>query len=149
LAHELPHVRRYAHYLAADPADGDDLLQTALERAWRHRAQVGDDSGLRRWLFTIVRNASIDEARRRKRQQTSLLGDSYVEPSLPASQEFHVELREVSRRMSELRSEERSVVEMSVFDDVSHGEIARRLGVAVGTVKSRLSRARATLARQQ
>lgn len=148
LAIELPHVRRYAHHLATDPADGDDLMQTALERAWRHGGRFDSNEGLRRWLFTIVRNANIDERRRRRRQRNVSIDDPHgspIEPTLPAPQESYLELREVIGRMHRLRAEERIVVQMSVFDGVSHGDIARRLGVAVGTVKSRLSRARAAM----
>ncbi|MEO9528865.1 RNA polymerase sigma factor [Roseibium sp.] len=147
LKSEIPHVSRYARSLTRCTETADDLLQTALERALRHRSSFRTGTELRRWLFTIVRNAYRDDQRQRARRGEHLpIEDWYLETQTCPAQEKYLELGDVTRSIRSLRKEDRDVLELRVFSGLSTGQIAVRMGVAVGTVKSRLSRARQLIA---
>lgn len=148
LQEEMPHLNRYARSLASGTAtEADDLVQVCLERALRYRHQFRPGTDLRCWLFTIMRNAHIDEQRKVTRRGRHIpLEDWHDESHRPANQERYVELQEVQQRLSRLRPCDRQVVRMSVIAGLPHEIIAKRLDVAVGTVKSRLSRARRAIA---
>jgi RNA polymerase sigma-70 factor, ECF subfamily len=147
LQSEIPHLRRYARSVSGSAETGDDLMQTALERALRNRGQYTSGTELRRWLFTIARNAYLDECRKTERRGYHVpLEEWYQETHYAPAQEKHVELGDVARNIEGLRPEERDVLRLCVFSGLSHDQIASQMGVAVGTVKSRLSRARQSLA---
>jgi RNA polymerase sigma-70 factor (ECF subfamily) len=144
---EIPHLQRYAYALTGDAAHAQDLVQDCLERALVHSGKFTAGTNLRAWLFTILRNLNIDHQRRRVRRGVHLpLEDWEGEFRQPPRQEDHLALRELERRLADLKGSDRDILWMSVFDGRSHAEIADRMGVAVGTVKSRLSRARQSLA---
>lgn len=143
---ELPHLRRYARFVSGSAETGDDLMQTAFERALRSRDQYACGTELRRWLFTIARNAYLDERRTWERRGRHVpIEEWYEEAQFAPTQDLHLELGDVAREITKLRPEERDVLQLCVFSDLSHDQIADRMGVAVGTVKSRLSRARRSL----
>jgi RNA polymerase sigma-70 factor, ECF subfamily len=147
LQSEIPHLRRYARSVSGSIETGDDLMQTALERALRNRGKYTRGTELRRWLFTIARNAYLDECRKTERRGYHVpIEEWYQETHYAPAQEKHVELGDVARSIEGLRPEERNVLWLCVFSDLSHDQVARQMGVAVGTVKSRLSRARQSLA---
>lgn len=148
LPKELPHLRRYALSLARDRAAADDLVQDTVLRAMERSHQFQPDTHLRRWLFTILRNASIDRARKvQRRGPEHELGDvSEAATARPATQEAQLALSEVMSRIGELDASHRRILRLSVFEGLDHATIAARMEIAVGTVKSRLSRARAKLA---
>ena len=144
---ELPHLRRYAGALTRDRADMEDLVQDCVERALSRREQFRPGTDLRRWLFTILRNIHIDGRRKSARRGRHLpIEDWHAETRSPAPQYHYLRLGEVGERMRRLRPCDRRIVLLSVFSDMNHDRIARRMNVAVGTVKSRLSRARQALA---
>ncbi len=148
IADELPHLRRYALSLARDAALAEDLVQDTALRAIERADGYAPDTHLRRWLFTILRNASIDRGRKAARRGPQLELDEAGEGALarPPAQEDSLALDEVRRRIEWLAPGERRIIRMSVVEGLAHAEIAERTGVAVGTVKSRLSRVRAKLA---
>ena len=144
---ELPHLRRYARSLTRNPADTEDLVQDCLERALSHIDQFEPGTDLRRWLFTILRNIHIDGRRRDSRRGHHVpIEDWHRESHTPAPQYFHLRVKEVEDRIDELRGCDRKIVLLSVFTDMKHEAIAKQMNIAVGTVKSRLSRARRALA---
>ncbi|MCV0425413.1 MAG: RNA polymerase sigma factor [Roseibium sp.] len=144
---EMPHLRRYARSVTGSAEAGEDLMQTALERALRNRAQFTHGTELRRWLFTIVRNAHLDEIRKYERRGHHVpIEEWYEETHFAPTQEKYLELGDVAKNIERLRPEERDVLQLCVFSGLSHDQVANRMGVAVGTVKSRLSRARQALA---
>ncbi|TYC64793.1 sigma-70 family RNA polymerase sigma factor [Stappia sp. BW2] len=144
---EIPHLRRYARSLTRNPEAGDDLMQTSLEKALRHHASFHCGTELRRWLFTIARNAYRDERKWLARRGDHLpIEDWLEETQAQPAQEKHLELEDVTRGIAGLRPEDRNALELRVFSGLSTGQIAKQTGVAVGTVKSRLSRARHLLA---
>ena len=144
---EIPHLRRYAGALTRNRADMEDLVQDCLERALSRSDQFQPGTDLRRWLFTILRNIHIDGRRKTARRGHHVpIEDWQGETRSPAPQYFSLRLGEVQERMNELRPCDRRIVLLSVLSDMNHDRIARRMNVAVGTVKSRLSRARRALA---
>ncbi|WP_299473292.1 RNA polymerase sigma factor [uncultured Roseibium sp.] len=147
LQSEIPHLWRFARSISNSSEAADDLMQTALERALRNKHQYVSGTKLRSWLFAIVRNAQLDEFRKVERRGHHVpIEEWYQDAQFAPAQEKHVELGDVAKGIEGLRPEERDVLELCVFSDMSHDQIATQMGVAVGTVKSRLSRARQALA---
>ena len=143
---EIPHLRRYARYIRRELDQADDLVQECLARAIAkiHTWQPG--TNLRAWLFVILRNCHIDEIRRSRQMDT--VDDSVAdEPSLttPANQETRLVLSEVRDAFLALSEEHREVLLLVVIEGLPYEEAAAILGTPVGTVRSRLSRARQAL----
>lgn len=144
---ELPHLHRYALSLTRDPDRAEDLVQDCIVRALSNERKYEHGTHLRRWLFTILRNLNIDHHRRASRRHASIaLDEGEVEIPQPASQEDHLELQEVYEKIRALRPCDRKILYLSVCTTLRQAEIASRMQIAVGTVKSRLSRARQMLA---
>ncbi|PNG25267.1 RNA polymerase sigma factor [Methylocella silvestris] len=141
----IPALRRYAFALIRDHDGADDLVQDCLERAlsrWYLRRSDGD---LRAWLFAIMRNHYIDGYRGRKRRGPHVALDEARELSVPAGQDRGLEAREAMAALDQLPEEQKSLLLLIGVEDLSYEEAARALGVPVGTVMSRLSRARQRL----
>lgn len=143
---EIPRLRRYARYLTRDIDQADDLVQDCLTRAIAkiHTWQPG--TNLRAWLFVILRNAHISEVRRCIRMP---FGTSTAEDDLrlviSGGQEASLELLEVREALDELSMEHREVLHLVAVEGLKYEEAADVLGVPVGTIRSRLSRARSAL----
>lgn len=147
LREQLPSLRRFARWLARDPHTADDLVQAALERAitrWRGRR---DDQALRPWLFAIIYRQFLDGQRRSRRYAglLSRLGIGAVESEPSAEREFLA--RSTLEAMRQLPAEQRSLLLWVSVEGLSYQEVADILGVPIGTVMSRLSRARQALRR--
>jgi RNA polymerase sigma-70 factor (ECF subfamily) len=141
----IPALRRYAYSLVRDSAAADDLVQDTLERAlsrWFLRRTDGD---LRAWLFTILRNLYIGAYRRRKRQGTEIALDDAVPIGIAPRQEAGLEVQDVLAALDRLPEEQKSLLLLVGVEDLSYGDAARVLGLPMGTVMSRLSRARQRL----
>lgn len=144
----LPRLRRFARNLTRDAASADDLLGTALERALVARAQWQTGTRLDAWMYRIIRNAWIDEVRRRGRHaaheappdSADLVG---VDP-LPAL-EARMNAAAVARAIWQLPDEQREAVALVLVEGLSYREAADALDVPVGTLTSRLGRGRAAL----
>ena len=144
---QLPHLRSYALSLTQDQTEASDLVQDCVLKALEKRHQYQEDTHLRRWLFTILRNLYLDQWRQRTRRGTHVSVEDCPQASLshPASQDDWMELRNCRRELGKLGSYDRAILLLSVFSPMSHKEIAATLNVAEGTIRSRLSRARAHL----
>ena len=143
----LPDLRRYALSLTRDQTAAEDLVQDCVLRALARRHQFQPGTHLGRWLFTILRNLHLDACRKRTRHGPHVdIADAIPEPSSRAPQEDWMHLVDVAKDIRQLRRCDREVLMLSAFSPLSQKEIADRLDVAEGTVRSRLSRARATLA---
>jgi RNA polymerase sigma-70 factor, ECF subfamily len=143
---EIPRLRRYARYLARDADRADDLVQECLTRAIAKVDSWTPGTNLRAWLFVILRNCHINEVRRG--QRTSLIGEAssdYEIVPTPASQESHINLLEVRDAYLNLSEEHREVLLLVAIEGLQYEEAAAILGVPVGTIRSRLSRARQAL----
>ncbi|SDE12003.1 sigma-70 family RNA polymerase sigma factor [Kordiimonas lacus] len=144
---EFPHLRRYAQSLTRDRSDAEDLAQAAIVRALTRAHQFKAGTNLRGWLFTILKNIHIDRQRKAARQGPKVAyEDWYQETQCAPTQEKHIEMSEVADRLQDLKKDQQKVIKLSVFDGLDHQEIAKKMNVAVGTVKSRLCRARRALA---
>jgi RNA polymerase sigma-70 factor, ECF subfamily len=143
----LPQLRRFALWLTRDVAAADDLVQAALERAlsrWTSRRQ---DEALRAWLFAILYRKFIDGRRRAQRYAFILerlrLSDEFARPSL----EGQVAAQSALESLERLSAEQRTLLLWTAVEGLSYEEISRILEVPIGTVMSRLSRARQALRR--
>jgi len=148
----IPRLRRYARVLTGDATRADDLVQDTLARAWEKRRlwQAGTD--LRAWLFTVMHNVHVNQLAllRRDAANVSLDADtSGTAWQLPVrgNQLDRVELLEVVAQMGRLPADQREVLLLAAVEEMRYGEIAAVLGVPIGTVMSRLSRARDKLRR--
>lgn len=141
----LPRLRRLARALAGQVADADDLVQIVLERALARAAQWRPDAALDKWVYAIARNAWRDELRARGRSQNVFAPE---EAGASASDGSHVRLAQqmdVAAAMETLPPDHREVIALVLIEGMSYSEAAELLDVPVGTVTSRLARARAAL----
>jgi len=147
LLSQLPDLRNYALSLTQDPVEASDLVQDCVLKALEKRHQYRKDTYMRRWLFTILRNRYFDRWRQRTRRGAHVPVDDCPQEALshPPSQDDWIELKNCQRKLGNLGSHDRSILLLSAFSPLSHKEIASALDVAEGTVRSRLSRARAHL----
>jgi RNA polymerase sigma-70 factor (ECF subfamily) len=141
----LPRLRRFAQGLTHDRHQADDLVQAACLKALERWHQFEPGSNLAAWLFRIVQTTWLDEYRSRQRHATDAVGDEL--PELPGEDgrellERRSEGRRVQAVMQTLPEEQRTVLMMVAVDGLSYRDASQALGVPVGTVMSRLSRAR-------
>ena len=143
----LPRVRRFACSLTGNRDDADDLLQTTVERVLDRG--VPDDADVTRWMFRVCKNLWIDEIRSRKVRREAAERPEMVdgrEVRGEARALGEVTLREVDEAMRALPEEQRAVLSLVAVEGLAYREAAEVLEIPIGTVMSRLARARATLA---
>jgi RNA polymerase sigma-70 factor (ECF subfamily) len=143
----IPHLRRYARTLTRDPAGADDLVQDCLEHVisrWHQRRADGD---ARAWAFTILHNLAVNAMRRRSRagQHTSIEDADESQFAQVASQHEGLYRRDLLKGLDALSEEHRSVLLLVSVEDLSYAETASVLDIPIGTVMSRLARAREKL----
>lgn len=140
----LPRLRRLARALAGQVADADDLVQVVLERALTRAGQWRPDAPLDKWVFAIARNAWRDELRARGRSQNLFAPEEAGITAVDGSS-APVQKLELAAAMAALLPDHREVVALVLIEGMSYAEAAELLEVPVGTVTSRLARARAIL----
>jgi RNA polymerase sigma-70 factor (ECF subfamily) len=149
----LPRLRRYARVLTGDTNRADDLVQDTLARAWEKRQLWQAGSDLRAWLFTIMHNVHVNQfaTRRRELAESSLDADDGPvagwQIPVRATQSDRVELVEVLVQIGRLPTDQREVLMLAAVEELRYEDIARVQGVPIGTVMSRLNRAREKLRR--
>jgi RNA polymerase sigma-70 factor, ECF subfamily len=142
----LPRLRRFARSLSRNQHDADDLVQSGIERAWRHLDQFRPDANLASWMFGIVKNAWLDNLRsRRRRGEVALPEDSGEHPAI-SPVDSNTEMWSVSEAMSKLPEEQRLAVALVLVEGLSYKEAAEVLEIPMGTLTSRLARGRTALA---
>lgn len=142
----IPRLRRYARALTGDRAQADDLVQDCLTRAWGKLSLWRRGSDMRAWLFTIMHNLYVNEVRRAKQRPLSLdPDDEALDVPERATQEDGLALRDLETALNALPLEQRAVLLLVGLEEMSYGEVAKTLAIPVGTVMSRLSRARERL----
>jgi len=146
LVAQLPGLRRYATALAGDAAFADDLVQDSIEKALRSQGQLRELQLLPRWLRRILHNVYVDEIRRRRGkgpQQDIMEFADHLELSAPADDTAAA--KDFVQAMNALNFEHRQILLLVGLEDMSYREIAEELDVPIGTVMSRLARARERL----
>lgn len=141
----LPRLRRFARSLAGDPHDADDLVQASVERALARASQWREEQGLDAWLFGIVRNAWIDEARSRQRRWQVFAPPEAGEQVGVAPMDAQEAAMSVQAAMAQLPEDQRIVVALVLVEGLSYKAAAASLGIPIGTVTSRLARGRDAL----
>ena len=144
--------------MSANQDDALDLSQEAFIKAWRSIGQYQFEASFSTWLFRLTSNVCIDFLRRKKRRQETSLTESYddsdegAELSLPDAQPLPEQQAitnetklELAQAMAQLAPDHREILQLRVMEDLPYEQIADILGVRVGTVKSRLARARLSL----
>ncbi len=143
----LPHLRRFALCLTRDAAGADDLVQAALERALSRWGSRHEEGNLRAWLFSILYRQFVDTHRRSRRYARMLESLGYAEERTEPSAERSALARSTLEAFERLPPEQRALLLSVSVEGMSYQEAAEALDIPIGTVMSRLSRARQALRR--
>jgi RNA polymerase sigma-70 factor, ECF subfamily len=141
----LPRLRRFARALTRDRHDADDLVQVALERALARAHQLRPDAALAGWVFGILRHAWIDELRARARSERVFAPEESGHNVGDAGQGAQAERLSVQDAMGRLPQDQRLAVALVLIEGFSYKEAAHVMDVPIGTLTSRLARAREAL----
>lgn len=142
----IPSLRAFAWSLSRNAADADDLVQETLIKAWANRESFQVGTNLRAWLFTILRNTWYTTATKRRREVADEDGHHAAGLTAPANQEWSVELNALQAALNTLPPDHREAIVMVGAAGLSYEEAAQISGCALGTIKSRVNRARNRLA---
>jgi RNA polymerase sigma-70 factor, ECF subfamily len=139
----LPNMRAFAISLCGEIDRADDLVQEALLKAWRHLDSYTEGTNLRAWLFTILRNTFLSDIRRR-RDEISLDADYNVGylAAVPPEQHGRLDGQDMQKALLRLTPGQRSAIVLVGAEGFTYEEAAEVCGCAVGTIKSRVNRAR-------
>lgn len=141
----LPRLRRFGRALTRHREDADDLVQIAVERALTHTEQWRIGTRLDSWMFRIMQNAWIDETRARERRgQTFVDEDEGINVGISTT-DAQIDAIAVRKAVSQLGDDQRAVVALVLVEGLPYQEAADVLGIPVGTLTSRLARARDAL----
>lgn len=141
----MPNLRAFAIALCGNPHTANDLVQETLVKAWTHRAKFVPGSNLKAWLFTILRNTYFSELRRRRREVQDVDGLHASRVASAPEQNGHADFRDFSKALEKLPTDQREALILIGAEGFAYEEAAEIAGCAVGTIKSRVNRARARL----
>jgi RNA polymerase sigma-70 factor (ECF subfamily) len=144
----LPRLRRFAHAIARNPADADDLTQATVERALRSKSQWQPGTRLDSWLYRIMRNLWIDAVRGRGRKedlQVPVEEAEWISTDPRQAMEAAIDLKTAMAAMQRLPEDQREVVALILVEGFGYRECSEILGLPIGTVSSRLVRGRTAL----
>lgn len=141
----VPQLHTFARSLCRDGVRADDLVQEALMRAINNIQRFKPGTNLKAWLFTIVRNEHYSQLRRNKFEAQGMDIELLPEPSVPPDHDGKLELRDLNRALAALSAGQRTALILVSVSGFSYEEAAEICGCAVGTIKSRVARARETL----
>lgn len=138
----IPRLRRYARALTGSSLSADDLVQDTLERGWtkRHLWRAGSD--LRAWMFTIMHNVYVNQVRARVAEVVVPLEAEALRVPAHNSPVDLLEVADIDAALRHLPDDQREVLLLVALEQLTYGETASALGIPVGTVMSRLFRAR-------
>lgn len=142
----LPALRGFAHRLTRDHSQSEDLVQETLLRAWSARERFIPDSNLKGWLFRIEYNCFVSTLRKSRRTVQLSPEMAEIRLTAPAMQEEGLMMRDLALALAALPEEQATTLAL-VNDEVSYDDAAERLGVPLGTIKSRAARGRAAIGR--
>lgn len=138
----IPALRAFAWSLAHNGSDADDLVQDTLIKAWTNRDKFEMGTNLRAWLFTILRNTYYTQVTRRRREVRDETGEIAGSLKIEASQDWSVTLSGLQTALAQLPDEHREALILVGAAGLSYEEAAEICGCALGTIKSRVNRAR-------
>ncbi len=146
LAALVPNLRAFGRSLTGSSEHADDLVQETLVKAWQSRQRFEEGSNLKAWLFTILRNTFLSERRKRKWERQDVDGDGAAMLVSRGEQLGHMDLLDFNTAFSGLPEDQKEALLLVGAEGFSYEEAAQMCGCAVGTMKSRVSRARTRLA---
>ncbi|MEW5420721.1 sigma-70 family RNA polymerase sigma factor [Amorphus sp. 3PC139-8] len=146
LLEHIPNLRAFALSLTGNADQADDLVQEALMKAWTSLDRFQPGTNMRAWLFTILRNAFYSEFRKKRREVEDADGAMAAKLASHPEQTGHMDFEDFRRVLDQLPSDQREALILIGASGFSYEEAAEICGCAVGTVKSRVNRARARLA---
>ncbi len=138
----IPALRRYAWSLLRNQAEADDLVQDSLVQALDHIDTKAGDGEIRAWLFSIMHNQFVSRWRRMRFRSSVVVEDDEADVPVAASQQASAELQEALQLLDHLPSEQKQVLLLVAVEGLEYAEVAKVLKIPIGTVMSRLSRAR-------
>ena len=138
----IPALRAFAWSLCHNRSDADDLVQDTLIKAWTNRDKFEPGTNLRAWLFTILRNTYYTQISRRRREVRDETGEIAATLKVEASQDWSVTLHGLQAALAQLPDEHREALILVGAAGLSYEEAAEICGCALGTIKSRVNRAR-------
>ena len=141
----IPALRAFAWSLAHNGSDADDHVQETLIKAWAHRDKFETGTNLRAWLFTILRNTYYTNVLRRRREVRDETGEYAGGLRSPATQDWSIAMRALQAALQQLPAEHREALILVGAAGLSYEEAAEICGCALGTIKSRVNRARSRL----
>ena len=141
----IPALRAFAWSLSHNGSDADDQVQDTLIKAWSNRDKFEPGTNLRAWLFTILRNTYYTQAIRRRREVRDEGGEYAANVRTPPTQDWSIAMRALQAGLAQLPDEHREALILVGASGFSCEEAAEICGCAVGTIKSRVNRARARL----
>ena len=142
----VPSLRAFALSLTSNPARSDDLVQDTLLKGWQHRARFQPGTNLNAWLFTILRNIFYSDHRKRVREVEDQDGSYAARLATAPHQGDRLDVEDLQSALAKLPPDQREALVLVGAEGVSYEEAATIMGCKVGTVKSRVSRARGRLA---
>ncbi|MBI1252262.1 MAG: sigma-70 family RNA polymerase sigma factor [Alphaproteobacteria bacterium] len=142
----MPSLRAFSRSLCPNPSRADDLVQDTLVKAIANLHRFEPGSNLRAWLFTILRNTYYSEIRKRQREVEDVEGEHAARLATRPNQPSAADLEDFKTAFAQLSDDHREVLTLVGAAGASYEEAAKICGCAVGTVKSRVNRARARLA---
>lgn len=146
LISEMDHLRKFALRLTRNVADAEDLLHSTMVRALEKRHLFTEGSSLFKWTSKIMFNLFVSDYRRKSAFETQYDPEIYIEKeSVEAVQESELEFKRVCEAMESLSDDHREILVMVCVKGMAYAEVAEELDIPVGTVRSRLSRARESL----
>ena len=145
LSAALPALQAFAQSLTGNPGRADDLVQEALLKAWANQDRFAPGTNLKAWLFTILRNQFYSECRKQRREVEDVDGALAGQLVAPAAQEHGSDLQVVLSHMARLPPLQREALLLVGAQGLTYEAAAAVMGCQTGTVKSRVSRARAYL----
>jgi RNA polymerase sigma-70 factor (ECF subfamily) len=142
----LPNLRAFAIALCRDTDQADDLVQETMLNAWKGIDSFKEGTNLRAWLFTILRNTYFSQCRKRRREVLDDPADYIDKLSVPPAQEGRVDARDLADALAQLPDEQREALLLVAAEGFAYEEAAIICNVPIGTIKSRVNRARHQLA---
>ena len=142
----IPALRSFARRFYARSSDIDDLVQDTIVKALSNSEKFEDGTRLKSWLFTIMRNRFCSNFKIAKREHVGLDENVGDRPSTPASQDWAIACHELEDAMDRLPEKYRAAIDMIIIQGFSYETAANHSGCPVGTMKSRVNRARMQLA---